>query len=132
MAVGTVDSSLALGSAIHARLATPLGSAIYDTLAPQNGTPPYTVYQILTSSDEYTFDSNNEELEVQVRSVSNRRWPGEAKRTYGTAHAYMQDAPLSVTGFTVLRCRRTEKFQYQDNDFFHHVGGVYRITLRAT
>ena len=130
---GTVDSSLALGSAIYNRLASPLGSAIYDSLAPQGATPPYTIWQILTTNDEYSFASNpSEELEVQVRSVSNRKWPGEARRQYGTVHNYMQDAPLSVSGFSVLRCRRSDKFQYQEPDGFFNVGGVYRVVLQKT
>jgi hypothetical protein len=129
---GTVDSFMALGSAIYTRLAAPLGSAIYDVNAKQGGTPPYTVWQVLTTTDEYTFNTTSEELEVQLRVVSNRKWPAEAKRVYGTVHNYMQDAPLSVTGFTVLRCRRTDKFLYADPEGFWHVGGVYTISLQAT
>jgi hypothetical protein len=124
---------MALGSALYSRLATPLGSAFYDGLAPQGGTPPYTLWQVLTTSDDYTFgDDTTEQLDVQLRTVSNRRWPGEARRIYGTVHANMQDAPLSVTGFTVLRVRRIDKFQYQDPDTFWHVGGVYRVALQKT
>lgn len=130
---GTVDSSLALGSAIYARMAPPLGSAFYDALAPQGGTPPYTVWQVMTTADEYTFNTDGEELEVMVKTVSNRKWPGEARRIYsGTVHPYMQDAPLSVSGFQVLRCRRTSKFQYPDPEGFWHVGGVYRVSLHKT
>lgn len=132
MPVGTVDSWMALGSAIYSRLATPLGSAIYDGIAPQFGTPPYTLWQVLVTNDEYTFNTNGEEIDVQLRVVSNQAWPGEARRIYGTVHNYMQDASLSVSGFTVLRCRRTDKFQYQDPDAFWHVGGVYRVTLQKT
>lgn len=130
---GTVDSSLALGSAIYARLAPPLGSALYDSLAPQGTQPPYTLWQVLTTADEYAWQAGDtEELEVQIRSVSNRRWPGEARQVYGTAHAYMQRAPLNVTGFSVLHCERASKFSYQDSERFWHVGGVYRCVLQAT
>lgn len=132
MALGTVDSWMALGSAIYARLAPPLGSAFYDTLAPQGGTPPYTLWQVLTTDDEYSFDRHGETLYVQIRSISNQVWPAHARRVYGTAHAYMQDAPLSVSGFQVLRCRRVDKFQYPDPDGFWNVGGVYQVELVKT
>ena len=129
---GTVDSFLALGSAIYNRLASPLGSAIYDTLAPQMGTPPYSVYQVMTTSDEYTFNTDGEELEVMVKAVSSAIWPGQAKQVYGTIHNYMQTAPLSVSGFQLIHCLRVSKFQYQDNERFHHVGGLYSVMLQKT
>lgn len=129
---GTVDSWMALGSAIYSRLATPLGSAIYDAVAPQGGTPPYTVWQVMAATDEYTFNTDSEELEVMVKVISNQTWPGQARRVYGTVHNYMQDAPLSVTGFQVLRCRRVSRLQYTDTDSFHHVGGLYRVSLQKT
>lgn len=126
------DASMAFGSALYTLMATPLGSAFYDSVAPQGGTPPYTVYQIMPSSDEYTMDEGGELLEVQIRTISNRRWPGEGRTTYGTAHSTLQDGALNVTGFDVLLLRRSTKFEYQDDLQFWNIGGVYQIRLWPT
>ncbi len=133
MPLGTVDSTLVLGSAIYAVMAPPLGSAFYYMLAPQNTLPPYTVYQFLTDVDEYSFNTSWQEIQVQVKTVSNQRWPTDAQRIYSnTVHPTMQDAALSVSGFQVLQVRRMHQLYYQDNEFFFHVGGIYGITLQKT
>lgn len=127
------DSWNALGSAVYSRLAPYVGSALYDAIAPGTVQPPFAVWQVLATNDEYSFsDDATETLDVQVKAISDRDWPDRARTLYGTIHTYMQDAPLSVTGYRVLRCRRMgSKFQYQDRDFFHHVGAIYRIEIVA-
>jgi hypothetical protein len=131
---GTVDSWNALGSAIYSRLATPLGSALYDAVADGTAPLPYTVWQVLANSDDYAFgadDKEQESLDVMLRCVSDRYWPDKARTMYGTVHNYMQSAPLSVTGFNVLRClRRGSKFQYQDSELFWNVGAIYAVRLQ--
>ena len=42
----------------------------------------------------------------------------------------MQDASLSITGHTLLWCRREEEFYLVENQegvTYQHVGGLYRI-----
>ncbi len=131
------DSWNAVGSAVYARLAPPLGSALYDAVAKPSITPPYTVWQVLDTSDDYVFqDSGNsslESLQVMLRTVSDRYYPDQARTIYGTVHTYMQHAPLNVTGYRVLRCERTGgRFQYPDRDGFWNVGGIYTVTITPT
>lgn len=127
---------MAIGSAIYGRLATPLGSAIYDGIAPAGAPSTFAVWQVATDLDEYTFGANAKDLEsldVILRCVSDRHWPDRARAMYGTVHNYMQNAPLSVTGFTVIRCkRRGGKFQYQDSELFWHVGALYQIEIQQS
>lgn len=129
------DSWNALGSAVYSRLAPYLGSALFDAIAPGAVQPPFGVWQVLVTDDEYKFGSTPvmESIDVQLRFVSDRDWPDRARAMYGTAHTYMQDAPLSVSGYRVLRCRRRGgKFQYMDTGNFWHVGAVYQVDLEAT
>ena len=130
-----------VGSAITARLGTvqytytansgsvTTGSvALYNTRAPQETQPPYIVFQHAAGVDEYTFDTHGESLDYIVKVVSNRAYPGaQAYPIYAAAHDALQDAPLSITGATVLRCRRQSRFEYKDEKGYSHTGGVYRI-----
>ena len=121
-----------MGSALHSRLGTAMGSVVYRDLAPQGGMPPYIIWGRVTGIDEYTFNTSGIGLEYYVKGVSNRKWNTQAYAAYGTAHALLQDAPLSVSGYQVLRVRRISTFDYLDNEGFQHVGGNYRIDLQKT
>jgi len=119
----------AVYSALGGTAATP---PAYYALAPQGATPPYTIFQRMTGSDEYTFNSAGVGSDYMVKVVSNRQWPGEASLAYGSVHTTLQGSTLSMTGFTALRCERRTTIEYLDNDRFWHVGGIYRIEAWRT
>ena len=128
----------ALGSAIAARLGTAGTVSVHQSLAPQGAVVPYAVFALQTETDDYTFGpsagtaNNIVEAIYTVQVVSNRYGPQEAQIIYGgNTHPAMQDAPLSVSGYTVLRCRRENSIQYQDSDKYWHVGGLYRVTVQT-
>lgn len=124
------SSSLALGSALYAVLATVGSVTFYDTLAPQGGSAalPYGIYSYQAMIDEYAFGSGGISADMVVKVVSNRQWPSEAQRLYDlTVHPKVQDAALSMSGYEAKRCRRTNTIRYRDADGYWHVGGVYRI-----
>ena len=124
------DGVLAIGTAIYSRLHAAATVDVYYALADQGATPPYTVYQRMVASDGYAFGSAQVlDTEYMVKVISNRKWPSEALAVYEHIHGAMQDAPLSVTGFTCLRCRRKSTIEYRDPDGFWHVGGLYRVEI---
>lgn len=122
----------AMGSALHSRLGTAMGGKVYRDIAPQGVVPPYIIWGRVAGADEYTFNGSGITLEYYVKGVSNRLWNTQAYQAYGSAHALMQDAPLNVSGYTVLRVRRTSTFDYADNENFQHVGGNYAIEIWKT
>lgn len=127
------DSFSAMGSALYAKIAPLNGSAIYDIVASATVTPPYEVFQRVDGADWYTFNTSGEELLYMVKSISDRYWPHTAYARYGTVHAAIQDATLTVPGFSQLRFRRVNTIgPYQDNEKFWHVGGVYRCEIVPT
>ena len=142
------DSFSAMGSALYGRMgtvsytyrtngtATATGTlGTYDSLAPQNTNPPYVIIQLATSLDEYTFqpDDHGESIDFILKVVSDRYYASaQAFGIYGQAHAALQDAPLSVAGHYLLRCRRTSRIQYRDADGYQHVGGMYRVDIWET
>lgn len=101
----------------------------YDTLSPQNGTPPYVIFQLQASLDQYTFGTKSgESADYMVKVVSDRRYPSmQAYAIYDQTHEVLQDAALSISGSYPLRCRRKSRFGYQDAEAYWHVGGIYRI-----
>lgn len=132
----------AMGSAIYGRLGTvqfsyrTSGTAgtvgtlgVYDTLAPQGGTPPYIIFQLQDSLDMYLFGpKSGESADYLVKVVSNRQYPSQqAYAIYDQAHDQLQDAPLTIVGSYPLRVRQISRVSYQDADKFWHVGGVWRI-----
>jgi len=123
----------AFGSAIYTALGgTAANPPIYYALAPQGGTPPYIIVQRMSGEDEYTFSSSGVNAEYMVKAVSNRIWPTEAWNAYGSVHTTFQNAALSMTGFTLLRCERSRTIEYQDPGKFWHVGGIYRVEAWRT
>lgn len=131
------DAYTAIGSAFYAYVGTAINVPLYQNLAPQGGTPPYCVYQIQTALDDYVFGGRDDSIvdaDVVVRVVSNRYWPGEAMLVYGgSVHPKVQNAPLVVSGHTLLRCERMSNIgPYQDSDRYWHAGGLYRISVQGT
>lgn len=123
----------AMGSALYAKIAPIDGSAIYDTVAPSTVTPPYDIFQRVDGVDWYTFNSSGEDLLYMVKCVDDRYWPHRAQGRYGTIHATLQDASLTLTGFSQLRMRRVNTIgPYTDNEGFWHIGGVYVCELVPT
>jgi hypothetical protein len=120
----------ALGSAIHSRIGALAGSQVYRDLAVEKTPPPYIVWGRVSSGDEYAFGTVTFlSAEYYVKAVTNRTWDGDTYGAYGSAHALMQDAPLSVSGYRVLEVRRMNTFDYMDRDNYWHVGGNYKISL---
>lgn len=133
----------AMGSAIYGRLGTVVysypisGTALvtgtlplHDTLAVQGGTvPPYLIFQLQASLDEYTFGTvSGESADYLVKVVTDRRTPSyQAFAIYDKAHQALQDAPLTIVGSYPLRVRRRSRVQFRDSDGYWHVGGIYRI-----
>lgn len=127
-----VNDFAALGSALFTRLNAQGTVGVFYALAPQGGTPPYCIIQRQAAVDEYTFTSSEVSSDYVVKIVSNRNWPGEAYQVYMHIHNALQDAPLSVAGFSLLRCRRRSTIEYRDPEGYWHVGGLYRIDIHAT
>lgn len=123
-----VNDFTAFGSAIYSILGgTAANPPVYYGLAPQGGTPPYIIVSRLNAEDEYTFNSSGVNANYTIKVVSNRIYPNEAWNVYGTVHTTLQNAALSINGFTTLYCQRQNTIEFQDSGKFWNVGGIYRI-----
>lgn len=135
-----------MGSALYGRLgtaqytyvtsgtATTTGSVgVYDSLAPQGTAVPYVIFQQQVGLDDYAFgDWRSRQMDYVIKAVSDRRYPHQARQIYTTAHANVQDAPLSISGYALMRLRRLRTFEERDTDGYIHTGGIYRVDTVAT
>lgn len=129
-----MNEAAALGSALYSKLSgagTAQGVNLYYALAPQGSVPaPYAIVQQQASVDDYAFGSYREvSADYVVKIVSDDEYPTGSYALYDLYDAALQDAALSVSGWSVLRVRRVSRIEYQDTRKFWHVGGLFRIDL---
>jgi len=117
----------AFGSALHSYLNAQATVDVYYVRALQNTAPEYCIVQRQSGLLNYTFTSRGMNTDYLVKVVSNRMYPGVAWQVYEHIAEAMQDAPLNITGFTLLRCRQSSSIEFPDNDGFWHVGHLYDI-----
>lgn len=139
------DSVPLIDAAIYGRLGTvqytyPTGSGtaqysgsvgVFNTLSIQQTATPYVIFQLQSGIDDYSFAGDREEsFDYVVKAVSVKNSPSqEANPIFATADAALQDAPLSVAGYSVMRVRRTSRIRYRDGSGYWHVGGIFRIDI---
>lgn len=133
-----------MGSAFYSRLGTvqytyvtsgtvtTTGSVgVWDTQAVQGTAVPYVIFQYQAGVDDYAFSDSWQSLSMDfaVKAVSNRLYPVQARQIYSIAHTNLQDAPLVIPGYALMRCRRRSPFEYRDSDQYIHSGGIYRVDI---
>lgn len=139
------DSVPLIDAAIYGRLGTvqytyPTGSGtalysgsvpVYNTLATQGAVPPYLVFQLQTGIPSYFFGGREEEgFDYAVRALSQKSYTSqEANPIFEKAAAVLQDAPLNVPGFGLMRVRRGARIRYRDSSGFWNVGSLWRIEV---
>ena len=105
---------------------------VFNLLAPQGIEPPFVVFQAMSKVDEYwSFTGGRGGSAISmVKAISRSPWPKEAGDIDTEIDSVMQDASLSVTGHSLLTCRR-ESYIYLTEDLngviYNHVGGLYRV-----
>lgn len=127
------NDAAALGSAIYGAIGsagTAVGVNLYYALAPQGGAAPYAIFQRQVALDGYGFaGARDVSTDYLVKVVSNKTFPTEARAVYERFDNALQDAALNVSGYRLMRVRRTSQVEYRDTDGYWHVGGLYRIDI---
>ena len=106
---------------------------VFNGIAPHSTTPPFVVFQAMSKLDEYwSFAGGRGGSAVDmVKAIDRSPWPKSAGDIDTQIDSVMQDASLSVTGHSLLSCRREEDVylvEDQEGVIYQHVGGLYRIT----
>jgi hypothetical protein len=70
-----------------------------------------------------------------VKAIARSIWPKTAGDIDTQIDSVMQDASLSITGHTLISCRREEDIYLAEDTggvTYQHVGGLYRILADQT
>ena len=106
---------------------------VHNTTAPEHATLPYVIFQAFSKVDDYySATKRGADALYMVKAISKSRWPKEANDIDTLIDTVLQDASLSISGFTLLWCRRQEDIylvEHEASETFHHVGGLYRIQV---
>ena len=76
-----------------------------------------------------TFNDKGLNADYVVKVISDKNFPEEGIRLYGDVHELVQDASLTIPGYSVLRVRRESILQYEDQMHFWNVGGLYNFDI---
>ena len=109
---------------------------VYNMVAPDGVEPPFVVFQAMSKVDDYYAYSERGGAAVYMVKVIDRSiWPKTAGDIDTQIDSVMQDASLSITGHTLISCRREEDIylvEDQGGVTYQHVGGLYRILADQT
>ena len=104
---------------------------VFNGIAPQGTTPPYVVFQAMSKVDDYwSVTGRGGNAIYMVKAIDQSPWPKSAGDIDTQVDSVMQDASLSVTGHSLLWCRREEDIylaEDQQGVIYQHIGGLYRI-----
>ena len=104
---------------------------VFNSVAPQGAEPPFVVFQAMSKTDDYfAYTGRGAEAVYMVKAIAQSPWPKSAGDIDTQVDSVMQDASLSITGFSLLSCRREEDIylvEDQEGVIYQHVGGLYRI-----
>lgn len=109
---------------------------VFNSIAPQDTAPPYVVYQSFSKVDDYyAFSKRGGDALYMVKAVTQTPWPKDAATIDSQIDTLLQDATLSITGFTQFVCRRESDIYLVENvggEVYQHQGGMYRIVADET
>ena len=140
------DVHNALDTAIYALLSadsTLNVYGIYNTSPPdfdeipkgeQSHQLPIIIFQLMDAPIASTFGSRGFLCEYMVKAISRSRWPKEATAISSLIDTAMEDASLSVSGFTHLWSVRTGTIYFQETSrqiIYTHAGGIFQLMEAA-
>ena len=103
---------------------------VHNMVARPGTTPPFVVYQAMSKDDEHTFNGRFANMVYMVKAVSKNTWPKVAMDIDTVIDSTLEDASLSITGFSQLLCRRQSDIYFIEEhggDVWQHIGGLYRV-----
>lgn len=109
---------------------------VFNGLAPQGTEPPFVVFQAMSKVDDYfAYTGRGGTAVYMIKVIDRSVWPKTAGDIDTQIDSVMQDASLSITGHTLLMCRRESDIylvEDQQGVVYQHVGGLYRIIADQT
>ena len=104
---------------------------VFNGVAPQGTEPPFVVFSAMSKTDDYfAYSERGGQAVYMVKAIDRSPWPKSAGDIDTQIDSVMQDASLSITGHSLISCRREEDIYLVEDlagVMYQHVGGLYRI-----
>jgi hypothetical protein len=104
---------------------------VFNGIAPQGTEPPFVVFQAMSKVDDYfSYTGRGGAAIYMIKAIDRSIWPKTAGDIDTQIDSVMQDASLSITGHTLLMCRRESDLYLVEDQagmVYQHIGGLYRI-----
>lgn len=112
--------------------ATGYSKAIYHNQAPAGAQFPYVIFQKQSGVPTESFgDPDAMDTDVWlVKAVDRDTSADDAEAAAARIKALLNDAPLSISGYTLLYLRRQSDVEYPevtDGQTYQHVGSLFRL-----
>ena len=104
---------------------------VFNQMAPEGTQTPLVVFQAMSKVDDYwSYTGRGGTAVYMIKVIDESGWPKAAADIDTQIDSAMQDVALSVTGYSLLQCRRESDIYLVENSegrTFQHIGGLYRI-----
>ena len=104
---------------------------VFNQMAPEGTQTPFVVFQAMSKVDDYySYTGRGGTAVYMVKVIDESGWPKTASNIDTQIDSAMQNASLSITGHSLLECRRESDLylvENADGRTFQHIGGLYRI-----
>lgn len=116
-------------------LAAAPGRAWMDEV-PQAATDPHVLVSVESDPDVQQFRGTAYEVHwYAIEALDRSSATTGVRAAYARIHALMQDAAFSITGYTLLKCVRRQRYRsaIEDGDqVIRQLGGIYEVWAQPT
>lgn len=128
-----LDTAIVAKLAGDATLLALMTDGVYFGLAP-NGLTKFVEVSLVTQHDEPDFDATAYEMALyRVKAVDRSPDMADVAAAAARIHVLLQNVPLTVSGYTHMLTRRTERLRYPEvdeidpNTRWQHMGAIYEV-----
>ena len=104
---------------------------VFNQMAREGTQTPFVVFRAMSKVDDYwSYTGRGGTAVYMIKVIDESGWPKAAADIDTQIDSAMQDVALSVTGYSLLQCRRESDIYLVENSegrTFQHIGGLYRI-----
>ena len=104
---------------------------VFNGVAPQGTEPPFVVFSAMAKTDDYfAYSERGGQAVYMVKAIDRSPWPKSAGDIDTQIDSALQDAALSISGYSLISCRREEDIYLVEDlsgVMYQHGGGLYRI-----
>jgi hypothetical protein len=137
MSSSAIDAAIVGMLSADTQLNTLAPGGVFRSVSPQGTPEPYVIVDLVTHRDELEMNSGDAAYESAlylVKAVHGSTSGAAAQSAADRIHALLNNASLSVTGYSLMLLFREERIAYVEIDDnsdhrYQHRGGLYRVMV---